>query len=87
MPPPGYGGAGAAAAPGPLTVTVPIGLDAAPDFGLAGRLRGPGAHTLALRRARPHVGQPGVVRAIRDPAPPPLPSALPEVGMAAQRVF
>jgi len=48
VPPPGYGGAGAAAAPGPLTVTVPIGLDAAPEFGLAGRLRGPGAPTLAL---------------------------------------
>ena len=41
VPPPSYNGGVMAA--GPLTVTVPVGLEAGPEFNLPGRLRGPGA--------------------------------------------
>lgn len=43
VPLPGYSGASGGAAAGPTNMTVPVGFEAAPDFGLAQRLRGPGA--------------------------------------------
>ncbi|KAK9837508.1 hypothetical protein WJX81_007444 [Elliptochloris bilobata] len=45
VPPPSYNGGAPAA--GPLTITVPVGIEAGPEFGLAARLRGPEGSFLA----------------------------------------